>query len=127
VPEAIRARAARQVRVSALFNVRTTDCLEAVGQLDQLDLGQLCGRGQAIYFPIGLESFGYPLDDARVSGQPTITRDTSQNLAMAGRALYGFTPRDPESLRRAVTGALSVNVAPEPEPFDPDRHLAGYQ
>ena len=57
-------------------------------------------RSRAIYFPTGLESFGYPLAEARVSGQPAIARDTAQNREIAGPALCGYSLGDPDSLRR---------------------------
>ena len=73
-----------------------------MGRIDQHDLRQVWARSRAIYFPTGLESFGYPLAEARVSGQPVIARDTAQNREIAGPALCGFTPGDPDSLRHAV-------------------------
>ena len=80
-------------------------------------------RSRAIYFPTGLESFGYPLAEARVSGQPVIARDTAQNREIAGPALCGYTLGDPDSLRRAVEVALTADVAPDPGPFDPDQYF----
>ena len=50
--------------------------IEFLGRLDQHDLRQAWARSRAIYFPTGLESFGYPLAEARASGQPVIARDT---------------------------------------------------
>ena len=97
--------------------------VELVGHVPHSELREMQARSRAIYFPTGLESFGYPLAEARVSGQPAIARDTAQNREIAGAALCGYTPGDPDSLRRAVDVALTANVAPDPGPFDPDRYF----
>ena len=97
--------------------------VELVGQLPCSEVHGMRARSRAIYFPTGLESFGYPLAEARVSGQPVIARDTAQNREIAGPALCGYTLGDLGSLRRAVEVALTAHVAPDPEPFDPDRYF----
>lgn len=97
--------------------------LELIGQLPCNELREIQARSRAIYFPTGLESFGYPLAEARASGQPVIARDTPQNREIAGPALCGYTPADHDSLRHAVQAALTVGVAPDPAPFDPDRYF----
>jgi glycosyltransferase involved in cell wall biosynthesis len=93
--------------------------IELVGHLSHQGLRQLWARSQAVYFPPGIESFGYPLAEARVSGRPVIARDTAQNQEIAGPALRGFTIGDAESLRAAAKRALTETVAPDPGPFDP--------
>ncbi len=97
--------------------------VDLVGRLDQHKLSQLWARSRAIYFPTGLESFGYPLAEARVSGQPVIARETAQNREIAGAALCGFRPGDQASLRDAIERALATQVAPDPEAFDPDAYF----
>jgi hypothetical protein len=97
--------------------------VELVGHLPFSEVRGLQARSRAIYFPTGLESFGYPLAEARVSGQPVIARDTAQNREIAGPALCGYTSGDPDSLRRAVQVALKADVVPDPGPFDPDRYF----
>ena len=97
--------------------------VELVGRLPYSELREMQARSRAIYFPTGLESFGYPLAEARVSGQPVIARDTAQNREIAGPALCGYTLGDPDSLRRAVEVALTADIAPDPGPFDPDRYF----
>jgi glycosyltransferase involved in cell wall biosynthesis len=97
--------------------------LEFLGRLDQRELGRVQARSRAIYFPTGLESFGYPLAEARAGGRPVIARDTPQNREIAGAALCGFRPGDPESLRSAVALALTKTVTPDPGPFDPDAYF----
>jgi hypothetical protein len=97
--------------------------VELVGRLAYGELQKLRQHSRAIYFPTGLESFGYPLAEARASGQPVIARDTDQNREVAGPALSGYTQGDPDSLRSAVKAALAAQVAPDPGPFDPDRYF----
>jgi len=97
--------------------------IKLVGRLEHRDLRQLWARSQVIYFPPGIESFGYPLAEARVYGRPVIARDTEQNREIAGPALCGFAPGDQESLRGALALALTRNVAPDPAPFDPDAYF----
>ena len=77
-----------------------------------------------IYYPTSLESFGYPLAEARASGRPVIAYDTEQNREIAGPALCGFTPGDQDSLRRATMLALTTEVASDPAPFDPDAYFS---
>jgi glycosyltransferase involved in cell wall biosynthesis len=97
--------------------------IELVGRLPSSELREVRARSHAIYFPTGLESFGYPLAEARASGQPVIARDTAQNREIAGPALCGYTIGDPDSLRCAVQAALTADIAPDPGPFDPDRYF----
>jgi hypothetical protein len=104
--------------------LRQNPRLKLVGRLDYHDLRSLWARSRAVYFPTGLESFGYPLAEARVSGQPVIARDTPQNREIAGSALCGFVPGDSASLRRATRFALTTQVAPDPAPFDPDAYFS---
>jgi glycosyltransferase involved in cell wall biosynthesis len=93
------------------------------GRLPYAELRELRAHSRAIYFPADLESFGYPLAEARVCGQPVIACDTAQNREIAGPALFGYVPGDPGSLRRAVARALTADIAPDPAPFDPDRYF----
>jgi len=97
--------------------------IEPVGRLSYDKLRDIWGRSSAIFFPTGIESFGYPLAEARVSGHPVIGLDTAQNREIAGSALCGFTANDPTSLCRAVTRALSVKVTCDPAPFDPSTYF----
>jgi glycosyltransferase involved in cell wall biosynthesis len=97
--------------------------IDLVGRSDPREVRDLWARSRAIYYPTGLESFGYPLAEARVSGHPVIAYDTAQNREIAGPALCGFTPGDRDSLRAAVALALTSNVAPAPAAFDPDAYF----
>jgi glycosyltransferase involved in cell wall biosynthesis len=97
--------------------------IELVGRLDHAALRHLWASSRAIYYPTGIESFGYPLAEARVLGQPVIARDTEQNREIAGRALCGFTQGDAPSLQSAIKLALTTEVEPDPAPFDPDAYF----
>ena len=94
--------------------------VQLIGRLPHNRLNEWRKRSRAVFFPTELESFGYPLAEARVSGQPVVACDTEQNREIAGRALCGYVPDDPGSLRRAVGLALTAQVVPDPAPFDPD-------
>jgi glycosyltransferase involved in cell wall biosynthesis len=98
--------------------------IKFVGRLNQDDLNRLWSRSRAIFFPTGLESFGFPLAEARVNGIPAIARDTAQNREIAGPALCGFTYRDAASLRDATVSALTKKVTPDPRPFDADAYFS---
>jgi hypothetical protein len=97
--------------------------VESVGRLSHDKLRSIWGRSRAIFFPTGIESFGYPLAEGRVSGHPVIGLDTAQNREIAGSALCGFTANDPISLCHAITLAMSAEVRPDPAPFDPTAYF----
>jgi hypothetical protein len=109
----------REVPAALAANPR----LDLVGRLDVAALGDLWASSQAVYFPSGLESFGFPLAEARVNGQPVIAQDTPQNREIAGPALCGYTVGDPDSLRHATETALSAQLRPDPGPFDPEAYF----
>jgi glycosyltransferase involved in cell wall biosynthesis len=97
--------------------------LHFVGRIDHQELCRLWACSQAVYFPSGLEAFGWPLAEARVNGQPVIARDTRQNREIAGPALCGYALSDPDSLAHAIKTALQGGIAPDPRPFDPDSYF----
>ena len=97
--------------------------IRLLGRLPHAQVRELQARSRAIYFPNDLESFGYPLAEARVSGQPVIACDSAQNREIASTALCGYVQGDPDSLRQAVARALTTHIAPDPAPFDPDRYF----
>lgn len=97
--------------------------IDVIGRLDHHALRELLARSRAIYFPTEIESFGYPLAEARVHGQPVIALDTEQNREVAGAALCGFTAGSLDTLRCAIERALNAEVAPDPAPFDPGAYF----
>lgn len=96
---------------------------ELLGRLGHRELRQAWGRCRAVYFPTSIESFGYPLAEARAAGRPVIALDTAQNREIGGKALCGFQSGDPCSLREAVAAALTADVPADPAPFDPDAYF----
>lgn len=97
--------------------------IKLVGRLDLASLRKLWESSRAIYFPPDLESFGFPLAEARAYGLPVIAQDTPQNREIAGNALYGFSVSEPESLLNATELALAKDIMPNPEPFDPTAYF----
>lgn len=97
--------------------------LHFVGRVGLDHMDRLWVRSRAIYYPTGLESFGFPLGEARVYGRPVIARDSPQNREIAGPALCGFRIGDQDSLLHATETALAREVAPDPSPFDPDAYF----
>ena len=97
--------------------------IRLVGQVPHTELRHIWARSRAIYFPTAIESFGFPLAEARVNGQPVIARDTEQNREIAASALCGFTVGNEESLRNATERALTAQVPADPDPFEPDSYF----
>lgn len=97
--------------------------LHLVGRLSVRQVADLWHRCRAVYFPPTLESFGYPLAEARVHGRPVIAVDTPQHREIAGGALCGYTLGDRDSLRCAINAALTTEVEADPSPFDPDTYF----
>jgi hypothetical protein len=97
--------------------------LHFVGRLSVPDVAGLWHRCRAVYFPTSLESFGYPLAEARAHGRPVIAVDSEQAREIAGPALHGYARGDRDSLRCAIEAALTAEVAADPGPFDPDAYF----
>lgn len=124
VHDTVEARIAVTATVQDLpLSLRNNARIHAIGRLSPQELLGVWRRSMAIYFPTGLESFGYPLAEARVSGHPVIALKTAQNEEIAGGALCGFFRDDSGSLVEAVDRALSMSLTPDPEPFDPDAYF----
>lgn len=94
-----------------------------LGRLPYEQLRRVWSRSRAIYFPTGIEAFGYPLGEARLSGHPIIALDTPQNREIAGDALCAFAAGDEDALRDAVARALTTEVSADPRPFDPTAYF----
>lgn len=87
------------------------DHLTAVGRLSVEGVQSLLASARAVYYPTEVESFGYPLAEARANGQPVLAAANAHNAEVAGSALVGFMP-SVDSLEQAVRQALSATVPP---------------
>jgi glycosyltransferase involved in cell wall biosynthesis len=95
--------------------------IRAIGPQPVEDMADWYACSSAIYFPTSVESFGYPLAEARAIGRAVIAIDSQQNREVAGDALCGYSPTSTESFRKAVETALagSANsIEPDPNHFD---------
>lgn len=111
-----------QVRVTATAAQLTADLvadarLVALGVVAHRHLADLWRQALAVYFPPTLESFGYPLAEARAYGVPVLAPDTAQAREIAGTALLPYRAGAPDSLAEAIRRAASP-PAPDPAPFD---------
>lgn len=90
-----------------------------LGRLSSDELDPYWHRCKAVYFPTQIESFGYPLAEARANGRRVVALDSDQNHEIAGAALAAFIPGDRHGLQAALVDAMSVSVAPDRKMFDP--------
>lgn len=109
-----------ELEAGGLVSSRVT----AVGRLDPSALDDLLARAQAVYFPTVVESFGYPLAEARAAGQWVVAPDTSHSREVAGGALAGYARETVDAVGQAVARALlEPSPEPDPGPFAPDRYF----
>ncbi len=92
--------------------------IQFLGILDHATLWEQWGQSRTIYYPTGLESFGYPLAEARATGRAALSLDTPQNREIAGPAHCGFTEGNLDSLSAAVKLASERSIVAEPLAFD---------
>jgi glycosyltransferase involved in cell wall biosynthesis len=98
--------------------------LRPVGRLAPGHLAGLLARAQVIYYPTTLESFGYPLAEARANGQPVLAPDTMQAKEVAGPALVPYASATPDAVAAALAAALAGPAPPpDPAPFCPDTYF----
>lgn len=90
-----------------------------VGLLDRDRLADIYSTSRAIFYPTDVESFGYPLAEARASGTPVLALNTFHNRDVAAGALCGYDEDNAESLAGAIHRAQTAHFVPDPEPFNP--------
>ncbi len=107
----------QEVRAAGL-----TGSVVPLGRLAPDSLDATLGSATAIYYPTALESFGYPLAEARVNGQPVLGLDTPHNREVAGSALVPYGP-SLRSMADALVQALTAEPAPDVG-ITPDRYFS---
>jgi glycosyltransferase involved in cell wall biosynthesis len=96
--------------------------LDLLGRLPHHEFTEQWRRTAAVFFPGVLESFGYPLAEARVYGLPVLAPDTPQSREIAGRALVPYRLSDVDSLADALDG-IDRPVVPEPDAFEREAYF----
>ncbi|WP_433392424.1 glycosyltransferase [Micromonospora sp. KLBMP9576] len=91
--------------------------LDLLGQLPHHELAEHWRRASAVFFPCELESFGYPLAEARVYGLPVLAPGTPQSREIAGGALVPYDLSDLDSLADALDD-IDRPVVAEPDAFE---------
>lgn len=74
-----------------------------IGYLSASEIVKRYMEADLIVFPSWLETFGYPLVEARAAGRPLIASDTATNREVAGSYATYHPPFDPEALAAAIT------------------------
>jgi glycosyltransferase involved in cell wall biosynthesis len=99
--------------------------LSLVGRLTPEALAAEQRRCRALLYPTRLESFGYPLAEARLAGLPVVALDNPRNREVAGPALVSYQgEEDADALAAAMYAALTTQPVPEPvNPFDPTSYF----
>jgi glycosyltransferase involved in cell wall biosynthesis len=105
------------------YQIAVDPRVDFMGPLSRSELESSWEHAAAIYFPTQVESFGYPLAEARANGIPVIALETKQNREIAGDALRGFDLEDSSSLQDAILRSLTRPQPPDPQPFDPDQYF----
>lgn len=88
------------------------DDVTPVGRLTVQGVQDRVARATAVFYPTTLESFGYPLAEARANGQPVLAVDCAHNREVAGPALVPFAA-DGTDLTEALRTALDRVVEPD--------------
>lgn len=102
-----------------------SDCmLQPVGRLSISDLDALVCQSHATYYPTTIESFGYPLAEARANGQAVVGQDTPRTREVAGPALVPFAEETPQEVAAALRKAVEAPPPPpDPASFCPDTYF----
>jgi len=96
--------------------------IDLIGIMPADRLAALWRSATAAFYPSCVEAFGYPLAEARAYGVPVIAPNTAQGREIAGGALRGYDPADPQSLRVALS-ATAAPVASDPTGFARDPYF----
>lgn len=111
-----------EVRVTATPGEIGPDLLArgvvALGRLTPSSVARELASADYLYYPTTIESFGYPLAEARALGIPVLAQDSQQSREVAGAALAGYTEETVDAVRAAWQVALQLEQRPDSAPFD---------
>lgn len=91
--------------------------VSAIGIVPHRKLQAFWQSAYAAFYPSTVESFGYPLAEARSYGVPVLAPQSAQAQEIAGPALRGYDPTDPPTLVDALAAA-DIPVSADATPFD---------
>ncbi|MCM3884720.1 glycosyltransferase [Frankia sp. R82] len=83
--------------------------LRLVGEHSAEVVIAMMARCDGIFFPLELESFGYPMAEGRRMGVPVIARDSAHNREIAGPALVGYQRESGEDIAAAMHAAQAAS------------------
>lgn len=102
------------------------DCqrLRFVGRLTPEQLAGQQRICRALVYPTRLESFGYPLAEARLAGIPVVAAGTAHSREVAGPVLVPYQREAADEIATAMHTALRDTPLREPvNPFAPGRYF----
>ncbi|MGF7237409.1 MAG: glycosyltransferase [Frankia sp.] len=98
--------------------------LRVIGHQELDVVHTLISRCTAVIFPFELESFGYPLAEARVLGVPVVALQSAHNQEIAGQALVPYQRQEPEQVAAAMFAARTARPPAETgTAFSRDRYF----
>nr|MDT0663963.1 glycosyltransferase [Micromonospora sp. DSM 115978] len=98
--------------------------LRFVGRLSPVQLAEYQAACAVTVCPTRFESFGYPLAEARLAGQPVVALDLAHAREVAGPVLHAYRDGDVDGAADAVLASLKADCRPEQaNPFDPDSYF----
>ena len=100
--------------------------IRRVGYLSPSEMAGRYAAADVIVFPSWLETFGYPLVEAQVSGRPLVASDTPTNREVAGDYARYHPPFEARALAAAIVEATRrPEYRPRPATVTPwSRHFA---
>ncbi|WP_244957191.1 glycosyltransferase [Candidatus Frankia nodulisporulans] len=92
--------------------------LRLVGEHPAKAVIAMMARCDGVFFPLELESFGYPMAEGRMMGVPVIARDSAHNREIAGPALVGYQRESAEDIATALHAAQAMSRSATLKPDD---------
>ena len=95
-----------------------------IGRVTDTEISREFDKASVVFFPCIVESFGYPLAEARVRRLPVVAPNNPLSREVAGDALVGYSIGSRTSLTSALIQALDTNLSSLTQnPYDPDRYF----